>query len=340
MASATGPIRVLHFGLGPIGVGVVKQVASRKGFKIVGAVDIDPGKVGRDLGAVAGLGRDLRIKVSNDARKALKASKPDVVVLCTSSSLKRVLPQIETILRAKVPIVSTTEELAYPTKANMKYARAIHQLAKKAKVAVLGTGVNPGFVMDALPIALTGVCERVEAIRVERVQDARVRRLPFQQKIGAGLTREQFQRKVEDGSVRHVGLAESVSMIADAFGWKLDRITDEIQPRIATATVASEYLAVDPGYVCGIEQDGVGYRNGLPLVTLHMEAYLGAPESYDSVEISGSPALKMKIAGGVHGDIATTSITVNSLPKVIAAPPGLHTMRDMPLPSFFPGVRT
>jgi 2,4-diaminopentanoate dehydrogenase len=339
MASASGPIKVLHFGLGPIGVGVVKQVASRKGFKIVGAVDIDPAKAGRDLGDVAGLDRSLRVKVSADAKKAIKAAKPDVVVLSTTSSLKRTVPQIESILKLKVPIVSTTEELAYPTKGNMRYARAIHQLAKKAKVAVLGTGVNPGFVMDALPIALTGVCERVEAIRIDRIQDARIRRLPFQQKIGAGLTREQFQRKVDDGSVRHVGLAESVSMIADAFGWKLDKITDDIQPRIATVTVASEYLAVDPGYVCGIEQDGIGYRNGQPLITLHMEAYLGAPESYDAVDITGSPALKMKIAGGVHGDIATTSIVVNSLPKILDVAPGLHTMRDMPLPSFFGGVR-
>jgi hypothetical protein len=339
MPSTAKPIKVLHFGLGPIGAAVVKQVAVRKGFKIVGAVDIDPGKVGRDLGEIAGVGRVLRVKVSDDARKAIKASKPDVVVLCTSSSMKGVLPQVETILKLRVPIVSTTEELAYPTKANMKYARVIHQLAKKAKVAVLGTGVNPGFVMDALPITLTGVCERIHAIRIDRVQDARIRRLPFQQKIGAGLTREQFQRKVDDGSVRHVGLAESVSMIADALGWKLDRITDEIQPRIATQTVASEYLAVDPGYVCGIIQDGIGYRNGLPVITLHMEAYLGAPESYDAVEISGSPALKMKVLGGVHGDIATASIVVNSLPKILDVTPGLHTMRDMPIPSFFGGVR-
>ena len=339
MAAASGPIKVLHFGLGPIGVGVVKQVAERKGFKIVGAVDIDPAKVGRDLGEVARLDRTLRVKVSDNARKAIKSAKPDVVVLCTSSSMKKVLDQMETIVKLKVPIVSTTEELAYPTKANMRYARALHQMAKKAKVAVLGTGVNPGFVMDALPIMLTGVCERVEAIRVERIQDARIRRLPFQQKIGAGLTREQFQRKVDDGSVRHVGLTESVSMIAEALGWKIDKITDEIHPRIATETVASEFLAVDPGYVCGIVQDGVGYRDGKAIITLHMEAYLGAPESYDSVDVTGSPALKMKIAGGVHGDIATASIVVNSLPKILEATPGLHTMRDMTLPSFFGGVR-
>ena len=337
MGTHSGPIRVVHFGLGPIGAGIVKQVAERKGFRIAGAVDIDPAKVGRDLGEVAGVGRPLKIKVSDDAKKTIKSAKPDVVVLCTSSSMKKVLPQIEAILKYKVPIVSTTEELAYPTRRNLRYARLIHQLAKTAKVAVLGTGVNPGFAMDALPITLTGVCERVDAIRVDRIQDARIRRLPFQQKIGAGLTREQFQKKVDDGSVRHVGLTESVTMIADAMGWKLDRVTDEIQPKIATETVASEFLAVDPGYVCGIVQDGIGYSNGKPVITLHMEAYLGAPESYDQVEITGSPAIRSKVAGGVHGDVATASIVVNSLPKILEAAPGLHTMRDMPLPSFFAG---
>jgi 4-hydroxy-tetrahydrodipicolinate reductase len=339
MAAASRPIKILHVGLGPIGAGVVRQVAERKGMKIVGAVDIDPAKVGRDLGQVAGLERPLRIKVSGDGRKAIKSAKPDVVVLCTSSSMKKVMEQMETILKLRVPIVSTTEELAFPTKANLRYARALHQLAKKSRVAVLGTGVNPGFVMDALPIMLTSVCERVDSIRVDRIQDARIRRLPFQQKIGAGLTRDQFQRKVDDASVRHVGLTESISMIADALGWKLDRITDEIQPRIATETVASEFLAVDPGYVCGIVQDGIGYREGSPVITLHMEAYLGAPESYDAVAIMGSPGISLKIAGGVHGDVATASMVVNSVPKILEVAPGLHTMRDMPLPSFFGGNR-
>jgi 4-hydroxy-tetrahydrodipicolinate reductase len=337
MAGRKGPIKVLHYGLGPIGAAIVRQIATRRGFRIVGAVDIDPAKAGRDLADIAGVGRKLGIKVSNDARKTIKATDPDVVVLCTVSSLKKVLPQMEEILKLKVPIVSTTEELAYPTSGNMKYARALHEMAKKAKVAVLGTGVNPGFTMDALPITLTGVCERVDSIRVDRIQDARVRRLPFQQKIGAGLTREQFQKKVDDASVRHVGLAESVSMIADAMGWKLDKITDDIQPKMATATVASEYLAVDAGYVCGIVQDGVGYRGGKPVITLHMEAYLGAPESYDQVDIAGSPNIKSKIAGGVHGDVATASITVNSIPKILEVAPGLHTMRDMPIPSYFGG---
>jgi len=330
-------IRVLFCGLGPIGAAVARQVASRKGFRIVGAVDIDHMKVGLDLGDVIGYGKKLRVRVTNDAVSAIKAGKPDVAVLCTSSSLKKVMPQIEAVLKKKVAIVSTTEELSYPVGKNRALAKKIDAMAKKAKVAVLGTGVNPGFAMDALPITLTGICERIDTIRVDRIQDARTRRLPFQQKIGAGLDAAQFAQKVKDGSVRHVGLAESVTMIADAMGWKLDKVTDEIQPKIAQQAVESELLAVDPGYICGIIQDGVGYVKGKPVITLHMEAYLGAPESYDAVSIEGNPRITQKISGGLHGDIATASITVNSIPKILRVAPGLRTMADMPIPSWFGG---
>jgi 2,4-diaminopentanoate dehydrogenase len=333
-------IKVVSIGLGPIGAGVVRQLASRKGFTLVGAVDIDPAKIGRDVGEVCGVGRKLRVVVTPDITKTLKAVKPDVAVLCTSSSIRKVVPEFAAVLKQKVPVVSTTEELAYPVKSHAAAARKIDALARRARVAVLGTGVNPGFAMDALPIALTGVCESVQAIEVDRVQDARIRRLPFQKKIGAGLTREQFQAKVKDGSVRHVGLAESISMIAEAMGWTLDRITDEIEPKIAAARVESEFMTVEAGLVCGLIQNGVGYRKGEPIIKLHMEAYLGAPESYDATRITGNPALSMKIAGGIHGDVATASITVNSIPKVLSAPPGLRTMRDMILPSFYGGKRS
>ncbi len=325
------------YGLGPIGAAVARQVASRKGFQIVGAVDIDRAKIGLDLGQVIGLDKKLRVRVTNDAAGAIKSGKPDVAVLCTSSSLKSVMPQIEAVLKKKVAIVSTTEELSYPVGKNKALAKKIDALAKKAKVAVVGTGVNPGFAMDALPITLTGICERVDSIRVDRIQDARSRRLPFQQKIGSGLNTEQFAQKVKDGSVRHVGLAESVTMIADAFGWKLDKVTDDIQPKIADKAVESELIAVDPGYVCGIVQDGIGYVKGKPVITLHMEAYLGAPESYDAVTVEGNPRITQKIAGGLHGDIATASITVNSIPKILRVSPGLRTMADMPIPGWFGG---
>ncbi len=330
-------MRVMLVGLGPIGAAVARQVLDRKGYQLVGAVDVDPNKRGRDAGDVMELGRKLRLKVTSAIGKTIKATKPDVAVLCTSSSLKAVVGQFEEVLKHRVPIVTTTEEAAYPSRANRRLALRIDDAARKAKVAVLGTGVNPGFAMDALPIALTAVCERVDSIEVLRVQDARIRRLPFQQKIGAGMTAEQFQQQVDAGTVRHVGFTESIHMIADAVGWKLDRVTDDIEPKVTDTAVQSELLAVDPGYVAGLIQRGVGYVDGEPRIKLRLEAYLGAPEAYELVIIEGSPRIHSRIEGGIHGDIATASITVNSIPAVIAATPGFRTMRDMRLPSFFGG---
>jgi hypothetical protein len=331
------PTKVMIMGLGPIGAGVARQLVARKNFKVVAAVDIDPGKKGKDLGAVIGVSGRLGVKVTDDPVAAVRRARPQAAVLCTSSSLKKVWPQLETLLKLKVPVVSTTEELAYPWLSNRALARRIDAAAKKARVAVVGTGVNPGFAMDALPIALTGICERVDSVRVDRVQDARIRRLPFQLKIGSGLTEGEFAEKVKALTVRHVGLTESVAMIADALGWKIDRVTDEIQPRIAEVAVKSPFLEVEAGRVCGLVQDGVGYVGGKPLIVLHMEAYLGAPETYDAVTIEGSPRLRVRAEGGYHGDVATHSIAVNSIPKVLQAPPGLHTMRSLALPSFAGG---
>jgi hypothetical protein len=260
-----------------------------------------------------------------------------VAVLCTSSTLKSLWLQLGALLPLRIPIVSTTEELAYPWFSNRPLARKIDAAARKARVAVVGTGVNPGFAMDALPITLTAICERVDSIRVERVQDARIRRLPFQQKIGSGLTPEEFAEKVKALSVRHVGLTESVAMLADALGFRLDRVTDEIQPKLAQAPVESRFLKVPAGRVCGIVQDGIGYVGGEPRIVLHMEAYLGAPETYDRVQVEGSPRLDVRAFGGYHGDIATASIAVNTIPKVLNAPPGLHSMRSLALPSFAGG---
>ena len=333
-------IRVIHVGLGPIGALVARQIASRPGFRIVAAVDVDPQKVGRDLGDVIEAGRTLRVKVTEDIGRTIKATRPDVAVLCTSSSLKVVLPQFEEVLKRRIPIVTTTEEAAYPAPRNRRLAKRLDAAAKKARVAVLGTGVNPGFTMDALPIALSAVCERVDRIEVQRMQDARIRRLPFQQKIGAGLTPEQFAKQVELGTVRHVGFTESIQMIGDAMGWTLDSIVDHVAPKIAEQAVASDVLTVKAGQVCGVIQSGVGYVKGVPLIALRLEAYLGCADPHDSVLIEGSPRIYSKIAGGVHGDIATASITVNSIPAVLTAPPGLRTMRDMRLPSFFSGRRS
>lgn len=331
------PIRVLQVGLGPIGASIARQVGARAGFELAGGVDLDPGKVGRDLGPICGMGSETGISVSGDLVAELAEVKPDIAVVSTSSALEKVAGTIEACLAAGVAVVSTTEELSFPWRERPELARRIDRAARAAGRAVLGTGVNPGFAMDALPLALSAVCERVDGVTVRRVQDASKRRLPFQQKIGAGLSVAEFQAKVKAGGVRHVGLAESIGLLASAFGWNLDSVTDEIWPKVATERVASPDLEVAPGDCSGVVQLGLGKEGDKVRVRLEFEAYLGAPESYDEVEIAGSPALRSRVEGGIPGDLATASIVVNAIPRVLAAPPGLITMRDLPSAHWWPG---
>ncbi len=321
-------IRVLQVGLGPIGASIARQVGERAGFELVGGVDLDPAKAGRDLG----------VEVSADLGVALAATRPEIAVVSTSSALEKVEATILACLAAGVAVVSTTEELSFPWRERPEPAARIDAAARAAGLAVLGTGVNPGFAMDALPLALSAVCERVDGVIVRRIQDASKRRLPFQRKIGAGLIVEEFRARVAAGGVRHVGLAESIGMLASAFGWNLDSITDEIGPKIATEQVASADLLVAPGECSGVVQLGLGMERGVERIRLEFEAYLGAPESYDEVEIAGSPNLKSRVEGGIPGDLATASIVVNAIPRVLAAPPGLITMRDLPAAHWWPGV--
>ncbi len=325
-------IRLIHFGLGPIGIGVAKLIAQRGDMQIVGAIDIDPVKIGKDLGELLGNGRKLGVNVTGNPADVLDRSKADIVVLTTASSLKKIKGQIEQIVKAGLPIVSTCEELSYPKAHNADLVAELDALAKEHGVAVYGTGVNPGFTMDALPLMLTAPCAEVKKIHVMRMQDASVRRLPFQQKIGAGITREEFQKRVDSGSVRHVGLRESVTMIADSLGWKLSDYRESIEPVIADTDVTTPFLTAKAGSVAGLNQAGRGFVNGEERITLELVAYVGAPKSHDTVTIDGTPSITSTIVGGLHGDVATAAATVNSIPRVIAAPAGLLTPNNIPIP--------
>jgi hypothetical protein len=330
-------IRVIHYGLGPIGVGVARFIAARKDMQIVGAIDIDPNKVGKDFGDLLGGERKLRVMVSSDTQSTLDKHKADIVVLTTSSSLKKIMPQLKQIVEAELPVISTCEELSYPPAHNADLVADLDRLAKKHDIAIYATGVNPGFTMDALPLMLTAPCAEVKKVRVVRMQDASVRRLPFQQKIGAGITREEFQKRVADGSVRHVGLRESIVMIAESLGWPLSDYRESIEPVISARDVTTPFLTVKAGSVAGVNQAGRGYVNGEERITLELLAYVGAPSSEDTVEIEGTPNIKSTIVGGLHGDIATAAIVVNSIPRVIGAPPGLLTPNNLPIPHWRSG---
>jgi len=326
-------VRAVIFGCGPIGCSVARYAAQRADIELVGAVDIDESLVGRDLGDVAGVDGKLGVTVSADTDAVLPETRPDVVFLTTSSSMVTIYPQIEKCARAGANVVSTCEELSFPYRKSPQLSAEIDRVAKAHSVTVLATGVNPGFLMDAWPLFMTGVCQKVERIRAVRVQDASPRRGPFQKKIGAGRTLEEFETLVASGTLKHVGLPESIAMIADGLGWELDDITESIEPVIATRQVNTDFVTVESGQAAGVRQMGRGLRAGEELITLEFEAAVGGSESYDAVYITGTPNLEAVIKGGTHGDIATAAIAVNCIHRVVEARPGLLTMKDLPVVS-------
>ena len=321
----------VQFGCGPIGCSVVRYAYQRPDIELVGAIDIDKSLAGRDLGEVAGIGSKIGVSISADADAVLSQTKPDVVFLATSSSLKAIHPQVKKCAEAGANVVSSCEELSFPHRKDPQLTAEIDRIAKANRVTVISTGVNPGFLMDAWPLFMTGVCQQVKQVKAVRVQDASVRRGPFQKKIGAGCTTDEFQKRIADGSVKHVGLPESIAMVASGLGWDLDDITESIEPVISQKTVKTDFVTVEPGLAAGVRQVGKGIGAGKEMVTMEFVAYIGAPESYDAVYIEGTPNMEVIIKGGTHGDIATAAMLVNAVPNAIAAPPGLLTMKDLPL---------
>jgi len=324
-------IRAVQYGCGPIGLSVTSLAARRKDIELVGAVDIDPEIVGRDLGEMAALDDKLGVVVTDDAGTLLAEVKPDIAFHTTGSIFRNVYSQLEDIVRAGVNIVSTCEELSFPYKREPYLAAQLDSLAKENGVTVLGTGINPGFLMDTWPLSMTAVCRDVEEVKAVRIQDASSRRLPFQKKIGAGRTPDEFQNLIDEGTLRHVGLPESTAMIAAGLGWELDEITEEIGPVMAESRVSSPHLTVESGQAAGVKQISHGLIAGKEVVTLEFQAYIGAPETYDAVYIKGTPNMEVVIKGGTHGDIGTAAMVVNAARRVVEAPPGLLTMKDIPV---------
>jgi len=292
-------------------------------------VDIDPTKVGKDVGQLLAHPRNTGIVIT-DRAKSVKDAGVDVVTHATSSYMKTIHPQLLEILGDGASVVSTAEELTYPFAKHPAMAKELDELARKKNAVVLGTGINPGFLLDTLAVVLSGVCQKVNSIRAERVVDASRRRLPLQKKIGAGMPPAEFEKKVADGSIKHVGLPESVGLVSLAMGWKVGEIQERITPVIAEKEVQSDFIKVQAGAVAGVRQLAKGILAGQELVVLDLRMYLGAPNPHDSVLIDGTPPVDMTIRGGVQGDSATPAIIVNSIPHLRKLKPGLRTMLDLP----------
>jgi len=328
-------IRAIQYGIGPIGASILKLLREKEAIEIIGAIDRDPGKVGKDLGEIAGAAdAPWGVRVSGDAKGVLEQS-ADIVMHTTSSSLPKVMDQLLAALEVGSCVVSTCEELSYPYRTYPDLAAQLDAAAKDNGVALVGTGVNPGFVMDKLVVTLAAVSQRIEHAKALRIVDASKRRLPLQKKIGAGLSVEEFRAKVTEGIIKHVGLPESVAMVADSLGLRVNQITESIEPKVATERVQTEFLTVESGQAAGVHQIARGLSDGKELVYMELQMYVGAKDAADTVELTGHPNISLVIPGGSHGDIATASVAVNSIPAILDAPSGLRTSRDLAI-GFFP----
>ncbi|HEY0142271.1 MAG TPA: dihydrodipicolinate reductase [Thermoanaerobaculia bacterium] len=318
------PISVAQYGIGPIGAEITRLLLTKSWVKLVGAVDIDPNKIGRDLGEVIGLEREVGVKVTSELE-----GKPDVVCHSTGSRLREVAHQLRDLLGRGCHVVSTCEELSFPL--DLEIREDLQHVARSHNVTLLGTGVNPGFVMDKLPLTITSVCQEVTAVDIIRIQNASTRREPLQRKVGASMTVDEFRAAVASGRIKHMGLRESLMMVGNGLGVEFDSVTDEvIEPILAEREVVTQYLRVEPGQVAGVHQ--TIYGKGRIDVSLELRMYVGAEDvAADRVIIRGVPDVEMEIKHGVHGDRATAAMVVNSIPRVVQARPGVLTMDDIPV---------
>lgn len=323
-------VPVVSFGLGPIGQAVARLALDHPAVELVGAVDINPAFLGRDLGEVLG-----SAPVGVMVQPALDAANPPagaVLLHSTGSRLERVGSELLAAVERGLGIVSTCEELAYPWWRFPDLAAQLDTAAQKRGVGVVGTGVNPGFVMDALVLATSAACSAIERIEVTRRVDAGERRGSLQRKVGPGLSVDEFRARVRAQTLGHVGLSESVLLIADGLGWTLDGLDETIEPVLAEMDLVTPYVAARAGTVSGLHQVAQGLIQGKSVIQLDLTMALGLGPSRDAIRLVGQPAISLEIPGGVQGDQATAAIVLNTIPRLRAAPPGLRTMADLALP--------
>lgn len=319
------PLRVAVMGLGPIGQEIAQVLARKRWAEIVAAVDVDPGLEGRPLSEVA----ELDESVGVDVTPSLDVD-CDLVAHATVSDLESATHQVIPHLKRGRSVVSTCEELSFPL--DDRLARSLDEAGSEGGSTVLGTGINPGFLLDALPAVLTVSCQSVEHVTASRIVDASERRGPLQEKVGAGLEVEEWRRRRDEGEIRHVGLPESARLLAAAIGWSGLTFSDEvIEPVTASRPVSTDHVQVDEGQAAGVRQLITGSRDGREALRLELAMYVAAEEPGDAVRIRGVPPVDMKVRDGVHGDRATAAVVANMIPRALAAEPGLVTMAELPL---------
>lgn len=323
-------IPVVLMGLGAIGRGIARAALQKGELEVVAAIDLDPSRIGKKLGDLLDCPAP-DIIISSDASSALKKGQGGVLLHATGSRLDQVEGELAQALTAGLSIVSTCEELAYPWLRHPEIAERLDKIAEKRKVSLLGTGVNPGFVMDRLPATLGSVCGRIDRVTCIRVVDARLRRLQLQRKIGAGLNEEEFDRGVDDGTIGHIGLMESAALAALGVGLEVDEVDESIEPVEAEEDVSGEGgIQVPKGGICGLIQIARAFHDGKEVAHLELTIALGAPNPRDEITLDGDPGIHCIIPLGVSGDKATAWTVAHAASLVSGSEPGLITVLDLP----------
>jgi len=330
-------VKVIIWGLGAMGSGMAKMILQKEGMDIVGAIASRPEKNGKDLGEVIDLGQKCGVLISCDEDKVLN-TKADIVLLATSSFTKDVFPQIEKIIESGKNVITIAEEMAYPFYSEPTLSKKLDVLAKEHNATILGTGINPGFVLDTLIIALTGACMDVKKITARRVNDLSPFGATVMKTQGVGTTVEEFENGLKSGNiVGHIGFNESIAMISSALGFEIDEIEQTRKPIISKVFREAPYVKVEPGMVAGCHHTAIGKVKGEPIIVLEhpqqIHPELENVETGDYINIEGMPNINLAIKPEIPGGVGTIALAVNMIPQVIAAKPGLTTMKDLPVPA-------
>lgn len=329
-------IRVIQWGLGAMGSGMAKLALTKEGIDIVGAIDTDPDKAGKDLGDVLNMDKKLGVNVKGNAEDVIGKVEADLVIIATSSFVNEVYPQITLAVVNKLNVITIAEEMSFPAAVEPELTKKMDDLAQQNGVTILGTGVNPGFILDSLIIFLTGGCSEVKKIRAARINDLSPFGPTVMRTQGVGTTPEEFAAGLKDGSiVGHIGFLESIGMIADALGWKIDKIEENREPIISNVYRETAYVKVQPGMVAGCRHTAKAYMDGEVVIELEhpqqVLPHLEGVETGDYIWIEGVPNFNVSNKPECPGGIGTISTAVNMIPHVINAEAGLTYMHKLPV---------
>jgi hypothetical protein len=342
----SAPIKIVVLGTGQMGTGIIRLLQQKLGLQLVGVYARRAQRASLDVGDVLGQQQAIGLQVSGDLPTLLQQTQPHVAIQATCSRVAHAMAEITTLLRHGVNVISIAEEMAYPAYAAPQDARAIHTLALANGVTVVGTGINPGFVLDLLIIALTAVCWQVESITATRVNDLSPYGPAVLSSQGVGLTPQAFEQGVIAGTVvGHIGFPESISMIANALGWHIDRITQHREAIVSTVRRETPFVTIEAGQTAGCQHTAIAYMNETPVIRLihpqQVHPQLAHIETGDHIDIHGEPDVHLSISPEIPGGMGTAALAVNMIPQTINAAPGLQSMRDLPVPAAFMGdVRT